>query len=407
MGSLGNQTFIGTNLHPDVIRRLDDLIGHLAGTKSDVAAVAANQVTPFQVEAIATGAVAKALLGPLNISNAVGTASGAQKALIPIVKSLPSAVSTALQVGQAVVFDNDIWVWSGTAWILAVQWTFEDTHANRVANYAPGSYVLGTWFYETDRGVWYTNDGTFGSSAWIYKLGTMRGTLGTDQRPAGLGTNDTGFLFYGTDWMVTYRWSGSAWVYQGGIYSAATASRPASLGTNDSNFLFIDTTLELLQQWSGSAWNTIGNTGIASVVIVNNGIGGAQLSESTTSGVATFTLTQPGAWSSYSPTTTNLSSVSTDCTVLQTGKSLQIGYSITGTVVSNSTPITISLPFSPKSNNRQLLFVYQYSGSGPFPGCISISGTTITLKQQGGTTGSYGFSTGTCTFYLEGVIELA
>jgi hypothetical protein len=42
----------------------------------------------------------------------------------------------------------------------------------------------------------------------------MAGTLSPDQRPAGLGTADTGFRFQTTDTLELYRWNGTAWVNQ-------------------------------------------------------------------------------------------------------------------------------------------------------------------------------------------------
>jgi len=61
---------------------------------------------------------------------------------------------------------------------------------------------------ETDRGdVIYQKQG----GIWVYVAGTMTGTISPDQRPTGLGVNDTGFRFETTDGTQFYRWSGTVW----------------------------------------------------------------------------------------------------------------------------------------------------------------------------------------------------
>jgi hypothetical protein len=73
-----------------------------------------------------------------------------------------------------------------------------------------------------------------------------------------------GQTFFIEDWGVLYVVENVAgtltWVYQAGVYIAATASRPTTgfdggaLGANDAGFLFIDSTLKVLEYWTGSAW---------------------------------------------------------------------------------------------------------------------------------------------------------
>src|SRR4030095_11853469 len=67
----------------------------------------------------------------------------------------------------------------------------------------------GAFYWETDRTVlyqaaWDPN----GNPAWVYVSGTMRDVLAN--KPADLDANDIGFLFYGTDYAHTWRWTALA-----------------------------------------------------------------------------------------------------------------------------------------------------------------------------------------------------
>lgn len=175
------------------------------------------------------------------------------------------------------------------------------THAQRTAR-APGSLKRGTLWWETDRTALYqVQVSSTNVVAWVLlKTRPMRDTLAN--RPSDLVTNDAGFLFVATDEGVTYRWSGSAWVYHAGTYGAAFSARPAagsadegmiflatdrgyqawrktatvwklmpgwggpmrgtldpdqkpgSLGTDDAEFLFYSTDFDRTYRWTGSAW---------------------------------------------------------------------------------------------------------------------------------------------------------
>lgn len=69
----------------------------------------------------------------------------------------------------------------------------------------------GFYMVVTDRGDhWYRWSG----SAWVLRVGLggpMRGTLSPNQKPAGMGANDAGFLFYSTDFDRVYRFTGAGW----------------------------------------------------------------------------------------------------------------------------------------------------------------------------------------------------
>ena len=144
---------------------------------------------------------------------------------------------------------------------------------------------------------------------WKYMSGTARGTFAA--RLTGLGSLDTGLLYYATDRSLTYRWDGAwallinyepiiadtpanwtlasynpanyapgqqflattwgvtytveagVWKYSSGMYIAPLASLPgtafngAALGANDRGFLFHASDRSLTYQWSGAAWNIL------------------------------------------------------------------------------------------------------------------------------------------------------
>jgi hypothetical protein len=112
----------------------------------------------------------------------------------------------------------------------------EDTHANRLASHAASQSRPGTWFYETDRNVYYQCRIVSGVRTWMYAAGTMRGTFA--DVPSDLGTEDEGFPYEvttGTGSVEYYhvaRWTGSEWEATGdwGGYFAHFALAPQEKG---------------------------------------------------------------------------------------------------------------------------------------------------------------------------------
>src|SRR6516162_7421001 len=78
---------------------------------------------------------------------------------------------------------------------------------------------------------------------WHYIAGTMWGTLNPDQRPTGLGPNDTGLSFRTTDQPAQqFLWSGSAWVEVDFVLYGTHARRLALVPANIIDaVLFIET----------------------------------------------------------------------------------------------------------------------------------------------------------------------
>jgi hypothetical protein len=152
--------------------------------------------------------------------------------------------------------------WDGSGWAVALVTTLLDTHANRIANYPAASWPIGTQFYETDRTVTYVNKSVTGTPTWVYESGQMYDSF--SNRPATLGTADTGFLFMETDRSLNgsvdnfpvYRWNGTVWILVAGEFfrnQADIAALVATFTTHDVGAVIdvVDYNHRLL--WDGSA----------------------------------------------------------------------------------------------------------------------------------------------------------
>lgn len=79
------------------------------------------------------------------------------------------------------------------------------THFNRINNRPASKLPAGTLYFETDRGVWYINNG----GTWQYFAGVMQVTQAN--LPTDLGASDNGFLAEVTDFAHLLAWNGSGW----------------------------------------------------------------------------------------------------------------------------------------------------------------------------------------------------
>jgi hypothetical protein len=124
-------------------------------------------------------------------------------------QQLPLALTDALQRAfQTIYAVRD--ALPGGAGATGVVQILRGTHAQRLSNYPPTAFALGSLFDETDRTVTYINAAVGQAPAWVYLQGQMRAAL--TARPTDLGANDSGFLFLDTATLVlSYRWTGSAW----------------------------------------------------------------------------------------------------------------------------------------------------------------------------------------------------
>ena len=104
-------------------------------------------------------------------------------------------------------------------------------------------------------------------------------------------------------------------------------------------------------------------TGAVTLAIANSGTGGPQLSIADAGSTITVTQTQPGAWTAWTPSTTNITVSSTDCAYIIQGKNLTMRLSVSGTTTGTSV-VTFSVPpgTTPKSNNQVFAGAYFDSG---------------------------------------------
>jgi hypothetical protein len=127
--------------------------------------------------------------------------------------------------------------------------------------------------------------------------------------------------------------------------------------------------------------------GALTTTTTNAGVGGARLTLVPSGTVIAITLTQPGAWTPFTPTVTGLTSVTVNSyRYQQIGKTVFIRFNITGTG-SGSIP-TVSLPVAALDSNEWLSF--QATQTGSFAGTFyfTMSGTTLTTYSSFGTTGT-------------------
>jgi hypothetical protein len=376
MGFIPN--FLG-KVDPQVNKTIADLYARVVALE---AKEKEKQTTPPIDYAAISKQLSIAGTAPLNISGLIGELSQVQKSkAVPITTgALPAPGSPLAQPGSLVQFNGILYFYNTNTnpgvWtpVGAVGVFLQDTHANRIANFPPGTFAVGTVFWETDRNVLYLNEGTFGSSHWEYILGQYDDVIAN--RPSDLGSADKYFLFFATDTRITFVWTGGAWSYVTGIHEdvianrpapqpdgylyAATdwrivwvslggawhyfwgimddvaANRPASLGANDVGFAFIATDTLIFEYWDGAAWHTVGAGGItqltgdvtagpgsgsqvATAVKIPPGVtltgtpGVGDVPTATSSTTATWQpgTSPPGAWTPYTPTITAGAAVTT------------------------------------------------------------------------------------------------
>jgi hypothetical protein len=98
---------------------------------------------------------------------------------------------------------------------------YSGTHQQRLALTA-AQQPEGTTFTETDRGnvVYQVISSGANQRDWKPIAGIYRDTLAN--KPTDLGSNDTGFKFWATNYYRLFRWTGSAWEYAEGELPAKT-----------------------------------------------------------------------------------------------------------------------------------------------------------------------------------------
>lgn len=106
----------------------------------------------------------------------------------------------------------------------------DHTHAERLLNYLPADFPLGTGFFESDRRLFYVNQTVSGANAWVYVAGLMITTVAA--QPIDLGVNDAGVQIWLPLQNHHFSWSGTAWQFddeEGGHFSERV-SAPTGAG---------------------------------------------------------------------------------------------------------------------------------------------------------------------------------
>ena len=286
------------------------------------------------------------------------------------------------------------WDGYGSAWSIlqALADILFDNHANR-GSYPPANYAAGTLFFEADRQIFYRVQYISGAYRWVLCTGAM--PAATASRPSDLGIYDVGFLFIDTTLGNLEYWTGSAWVTVGappsgsaggdlsGTYPNPTVAKiqgnaVKNAAPSDGNVL---TWVAADSKWepvappgaSGSAGGDLSGTYPNPTVakIQGNAVKNAAPSDGNVlTWVAADSKWEPVAPSAgspsfpastgYSPSTTNLSSVSATCAYATYGKMTFVRILVIGTT--NGSVPTISLPVSPLNDYQTLACVAIITG---------------------------------------------
>lgn len=110
------------------------------------------------------------------------------------------------------------------------------THTFRLAVYGAASQTPGTGFFETDRNVIYIITNPPAPQKWQFAAGCMFGVIAA--RPTDLGIYDESFLFFASDQLTLYIWSGTTWIAIGGASTGYWT--PVSNGIPDNPELVFD-----------------------------------------------------------------------------------------------------------------------------------------------------------------------
>lgn len=129
--------------------------------------------------------------------------------------------------------------------------------------YPAANYAIGTIYWQSDYTMLYMVFNVGGIHVWQYISGMFRAVLAS--KPTGLGVNDAGLLFYGTDFGHIWRWSGSAWTFapgdDGSGYIAMYTAAPNTPGS--AAWFLIDGTSPTIQSLTDTTTQAITLAAIA------------------------------------------------------------------------------------------------------------------------------------------------
>jgi hypothetical protein len=210
-------------------------------------------------------------VSPLDVTGLLGVLAQPQITGAPRVETLPDPLLS--QDGQLANYQGTLYYFNASTqprqWIPlgALGTVLQVTHAQRLATYPAAGSPAGTILWETDRAALYATRLVAGIPVWVLLMTRpLRDVLGN--RPADLGANDVGYLYFASDEGVLYRWSGGAWNYYMGSLVDIAANLPAA-ALADRGFIFIASdygyqiwrkglvTWEVMPGWGGPMSGTI------------------------------------------------------------------------------------------------------------------------------------------------------
>ncbi len=241
----------------------------------------------------------------LDVTGLLGVLAQPQIPGVPLLTSLP--VVNSSNNGELVNLNGTLYYYDGRtdpgSWQpIGTGAIYADTHANRLTNFPPGNYIVGTLFWETDRFALYRVRDNAGTKVWTLMLTRPASLNSILSRPADLGVEDAGYLVTITGGLGQFwqRWDGTNWIFHLGWYMDAEANRPVvascsvgfvfvsidynyqawfvtfgawqlwpgfggpasgtlgaipgALGLNDAGFVYYATDFDREYVWTGSGW---------------------------------------------------------------------------------------------------------------------------------------------------------
>lgn len=207
-------------VHPEVSRAFKYIYDKFYAAEDSIdtlTGVVKNTINPSP--AAARSALQSDGTHPLNVANLLGILAQPQNAAVPVSNGsstspiIPSGTPTngqlQIQGGQLFFYNAPTSSWIPIA---AQAVIIEDTRANRIANYPPANYPLGSLFLETDSSLIYVIEVVSLNNVWVWTSGTYARTqTQLAALAATLSTNDTGLLANVTNFGHVLQWTGSAW----------------------------------------------------------------------------------------------------------------------------------------------------------------------------------------------------
>ncbi len=159
----------------------------------------------------------------------------------PVVSALPASGDPLSVIGQYVIFNSQVYIYTAGISGGPNYWALDTTAAPSIrdvwanlGSYPAANYPVGTVFEAIDRTVSYSVQ-QLTVKTWIYYNGIYEAPLASI--PGDLGPTSRGFVFRASDYLHNWIWSGSGWSFTTGGIGVGTL-RFANPGPPDTNALW-------------------------------------------------------------------------------------------------------------------------------------------------------------------------